>query len=503
MPTSIFELLLNVSEHGAKAGVEHLAWKAKQGQGPQGLPAIPTLDEALGKRMGVVPDLDAAMAKRFGVAVPAAAVANQELPQAAPRNVPKNMPAAPSYAQEFGMKQDASPIACWGCTVRHMSAMVGAAEYGLEGRMAPAEASATIRGEAEAWLTYDLTPEKVANTSPGRRQPILDAVPHVKRALAELPAGPGAAPLAWDTAVEAFRFANSSGGNPSPMEQGERDLRVEDVMEHVSLLDTLPLPAAANPHLSAVRLARQHLGEAGGPTRATPETIAELRDSLRGLAVAITPEPTQEQLRRAHEHLLMARKTFNGGALTALKARAATPDRPPTVAVAQEVLATPRTATVFDRWDEFAKRIGVPVRFRDLGPDYLGLFQPEVPAHGAILLGSAAQSKDALATETLAHELVHAGLHSLTTDIYKSAGHQPQEQEAELASAAAVASLGLPVETWRGEAIRHEVPDWPKLHKQVGEPMARRVEWASRVLVLAGEGDQDSAYTLWRQGPPR
>ena len=161
--------------------------------------------------------------------------------------------------------------------------------------MDPRAAAVTIRGEAEVWLRYDVTAEKLDRTSPARRAPIEASVPQVRAVLATLADTPGRLPLAWAASVEAYRFANSKGGNPSPMEKRECELRMRDVTGWVGLLDTLPLPQDAAPHLSVIRSARHALNAQGS----APEAIAQMRDALRSAAVALTPAPDRQTLVQA------------------------------------------------------------------------------------------------------------------------------------------------------------------------------------------------------------
>lgn len=456
-------------------------------------------------------------------------VASQALPHSARANVPENVPGGPSYAAEFGGMgyDDASPVACWACMVRHLGAMTGAAEEAAAGRMDAREAAVTIRGEAECLARYDLTKDKLANTSPGRRAPILAAATHVEAATRCLPDAPARLPLAWATAVEAYRFANSSGGNPSPMECRERDLRMVDVMQWVALLDTLPTGPEAAPHLDAIRRARHGLNAQGN----APEAIAPMRDALRAAAVAMVAAPSTEQVAEAGRSLAAAKKAFYGGALAEMRGRA----KPPAQKVYRDVDlripeelrgallqvapadtasllgATPQMRQAFAWLLQFDQACGVPVRVEDF-PTIVedgqalgtirGAFYPLAGKNGAIEIGPSAASMRPQGLYTLTHENVHFIDHRQGCNPYDSTDvayeDMPEEFEADAGATLALLLAGDPEEDDFGRAIPEaEVRRRLRsLERRMTAQMIRRAEQAGRILAMALKGDPQGAAAL-------
>ncbi len=308
MPGSWAELGFSLVEHAGHAGIDHLHKRLTP-------PKLLTVQDLMAQgRVKTLADLPGVAA----LGLPAAAFPALSAAAPAAPSVPAGpaMPAALSYADEFGLGDDpANAVACWPCTRRHLNTALVAAEAGLasgtaEGRQ---EAAATITAEVRVWARYDMTPGKRSRTDPRRLAAVEAAEPHMLAAADVLPCAPGDLPLAWAAAGEAHRFLRS--GRPSPLERDEAGERLEDVQGWVGRLDTLPLPAAAGPHLTDLRGARHRLNAEGNTAGAADACAA----TLRAAAVALTPDPGEDALRRAHAHLKDARRAFRSGVVGAMQ----------------------------------------------------------------------------------------------------------------------------------------------------------------------------------------
>src|SRR5579875_833296 len=533
----IASAFLELATHGGKLALEHVAHRLrrKEERQEQAVPAFKPLPLQELRPLEPLAVLSPLTAQPLAGAAPA--------PASEPAgDAGRQEGAAPSYAEEFGM-DDASPVACWPCTRRHLNTALVAAEDGAKAK-SPEErqaATATVLGEVAVWQRYDITAEKLANTSPDRRRAVEAAMPGMLAAAGELPAPPGNLALAWSAAVEAFRFANSSAATlagettlekrrEAAMERREADLRMEDVQGWVGYLDTLPLGPDAAPHLRAIRAARHRLNREGN----TPEAIAQMRDALRAAAVALTPDPGAEAMERAAGHLRRAREAFYGGALGAMKARKAAGAKPaadverislsgayfdletrPPERLARAYLvdreepdplgSTPETRQAFENLARFDAMRNVPVRaeplpsFFDEQGQWEAILGAYFPDGDHIYVGPQATVEAPKDLYTVAEETAHSLLHNTRCNIYRSKGvpyeDMPEEKEAKTAAMLALLDAGMPLETDAGRRIdpRKVRADVRAMERDMGPTMLRRVQWAAGILQRAIRGDMQGA----------
>lgn len=499
MPQTALELVLNLSEHIGKAGIDHLSARLRP------LPQLPTLPQL--PQLAPVPGAPPALA---ALATGAAAAVAPAAPE-------------PSYAAEFGMEDTA--IACWPCTQRHVNTVLVTAEAGAadpteDGRRASA---ATVLGEIDVWRRYDVTADKLQRTPAGKRAAVTAAVPGMTAVRSALQPPPADLHLAWAAAGEAERFLR---GEPTPLERGEAEERLQDVHGWVGRADTLPLPPAAAPHLRALRSARHRLNREG-PTHAA--TVA-MRDALRDAAVALTPDPGPAALATAAAHARAARGAFRRGALGAIQAGPAAPPRAPAPRayvdrdarlpeamataylderpgpVAAGLGATPATSAAFARLAALSAARGVPVRDEPLPAEYAiedgqvvytgSILGAYAPSEDIIYVGTQAPVAAARDVEMLAEEVAHSLLDSPRCNRWRSPpgtdyDTMPEEREAKLASLLALLDAGLPIETSTGRTVD---PARVRLRLEAierGEDprIVQRAQWAAGVMARALRGD--------------
>lgn len=541
---SPLDLALDLAGHAGRAGIDHGFWRARQKR-------LPSLDQALARR-GLTLDLNEAIARANGIR-PAAMPG-----QIASGQVPAG-PANPtlSYADEFGGLgyDDTSPdtgrraVACWNCTVRHANTIVAALEEGAASSDPRAwrEAAVTARGEIEVWLRYDVTEEKLAATSPGRREPIVRIVPRMNEAAESLPAPPHRMHLAWAAAGEAERFAGSNGGNPSPLEEDERDKRLRDVQGWVGLADTRGRTR------QDVRAARQRLNS-DGPA---PETVLQMKEALWAAAVETCPQPTHEQIQQALSLAKRAREDFYSGAFEAVRGerrekrmKSETLGRPlprnayvdldrgipealahayldevPVSSIPETLGATPDTRQAFARLAKFSRANRVPVLDESLPAEYEleggqvepvgiieGAYLPTPGGkHDEVMVGTQSPVAAPKDVAMLLEEVAHSLLDNDRCNIWKSFGKgipyldMPEEREAKLAAMMAAVKAGLPFETQEGRRIdpRRIRLDIEEIERKEDPRIVARARWAAGVEDLVLAGDQAQALAIVKSGCPR
>jgi hypothetical protein len=544
LPGSILELVLGIVEKGAHTGIDHVAWTARQKKGrpPEtldeamaqfGLAPSLTLDNAVGGcRDGPPPTLDAAIRQRARLPasapepaprVPALSALHKSLP---PEVVPL------SYSEEMGMENVS--IACWPCTQRHVNTVVVRAERGAAASSSEErrQAAVVVMGEVDVWRRYDLSAQKLERTPPDRRAAVEAAVPGMMAARNCLQAPPADLHLAYAACNEAERFLR---GEPKPLDVAEAEERMHDVQGWIGDLDNERLPPEAGPHLTQLRLARQRLSGQGN----THDAVAECKDALLVAAVALTPDPGPEALQRAAQHARGARDAFYGGAMTAIKARAAQKapapqlsTRPPRrrVYVDQDTRlpgilarsylevdpeapigdvlgASTESREAFRRLGTFSAERGTPVLDENLPVQYAvqggdivptgivdGAFVPEL---NRIFLGTQAPVAAPKDVWVLAHEIAHSMDDSEGCGVYDSIAEgvpydeRPEEHIANIAALIAFLKAGLPVPTQEGDTIDTAQArlDLKRIEAREDPRVLRRAQWIGDRMGQALQGD--------------
>lgn len=428
-----------------------------------------------------------------------------------------------SYAAEVDVA-----VACVPCTRRHLATMVEAAEQALrEHGMERRRNLALVAAEGAVWDRYDVTPDKLALSSPRDRDAILAVRPRVLQALSEVPQAPRQLVLAYGATQEALRFASSP--RPTERDRQEVALRMRDVEGWIGYLEASNPPGYER-HRDAIREARHRLAREGY----TAETLAFARDRLEAATIDLTPEADDATCRGLHRELREARDELYARVLGLPSREQRARDRAyprgwhldedtrlPRELREEFILdvgpeppyggllgATPETASAFRNLLAFGDRIGVIERERQLPATWeaivKGAYSPQLDV---LWLSPAALAEDRDGLETLTHELSHALLHNPrclpapTPDYTERYAETVEEREADLTTALTFRKLGLQMEDDIGNLFTPEV-DLKKLRQQ--DPVtARRVEWASDVLARAAAGDLRNAASQANSCPVR
>ncbi len=159
--------------------------------------------------------------------------------------------------------------------------------------------------------------------------------------------------------------------------------------------------------------------------------------------------------------------------------------------------------TVAQRWKEAAEAAGERyVTDRNLPEGVEAYYAPAHDGEPDTIMESAAITKQIdkckpYGVQVRGHEDVHFKTHNLAClpsyrgVTYSSEGHQVEEEEAELASFAAMVELGLPVEDYTGNVIppgKLDI-DWGLLKMYTHPDTFNNVKWATGLLVNAAQGD--------------
>ncbi|MHB1870881.1 MAG: hypothetical protein ACYCT1_08505 [Steroidobacteraceae bacterium] len=546
MPGTWIETVWEIVAYGGKAGVDELRDRARAkrtGAAPAGgrTVQVPQLRE-------LVPNLRSSV-PQIREAVPRIASAAPRYRNAVPTVVPEAVPApadGPSYAEEFGGLgiagyDDSSPVACWPCTVRHLTTIAATAQRGANGGRDPKETAIVVRGEVEVWLEYDVTPERLAATSPGRRAPIQAAARSAPALLRLLPTAPGQAALAWAAAGEAERMLR---GDPSELERMQAHRRLHHVQGWIGDMDTLQLPPAAAPHLTAVRKARHQLNADEAQGIVSHAGAIQARDALWGLALATTPAPDPEDMQALAQHATAMRDRFTAAAFGLTSAPAAGPGaakapagagklalprvdrvpwapgervyedretRPPgrlvdMLAQGDFLGSTERSRTAFGELLALNAARGVGVRDYPLPPDIemehgkpvagFVVFGAFFPRENAILLGPQVYAEAPRDVETIGEETAHALLDSDRCNVWENTRsmayeEQPEEREAKLANTVALLQAGIPFEDDFGRQINPVAVrlDTERLERTEDPRIVRRALWAAGIMAMALSGD--------------
>lgn len=468
-------------------------------------------------------------------------------------------PAGTSYAAQID-----TSIACLPCLRGHA---VGAAAAGERAQAAfdrgdmdaVREAIVQAAGEIAAFREWDLTEEKLAATPPDTLRVIQDTLPVLEQST-QAPALPPLTVLAAYAGLkETPRFARSA--KPTDEDRRQIALRVLPALHWCDDAERIGLAPEALAKMRPEE--RKRAADAADEIRQArhlivradeaPPTAKALEDATAHLfraAVALTPEPTPEQVQALYEgtraakglldehlrrrmlaghgaHVERAPSVLSSGAWLAdrrKKARQEAASRfvvaePPT-RVQRALGVTPETASVFANVLEFEAARGVKVRERELGSIAegevtKGAYSDEA---NAIALSPAATSQDPDSVETLLHEVVHSLLDNQECTIghtpasfsadFNEYESSPEEIAATTGALLAMQRLGLPLELEDTTVLPPEEwhMDEKALRAELDPQTYERAVWAADVLVHAareGAGAAPLAAGCPVRGPRR
>lgn len=421
-------------------------------------------------------------------------------------------------AQEGAVREDRD-TGCLGCASAHLALASHMLRRAAQGGPDAARARRIARRELEALLAVDWTSERVAASPPRERELLSSYVPRVAELARELAEGGHTGELvgAWAQVDEAARFAREDGVRHREVET--RLARAEELLVAAERAGDLAPAASADPEaarqvLRRVRRLRQRLrpGALDGPSEveAVAEELADVvavaeelyppRDGERtGAEQAERAEALRADYRRDLAGLHPVYHTLAGAQAPGrhtgsarVGAQAAMWFEAPTAREVRAVTAPEDVAALAGRIRAALEERGVRVVTRNLESTPEGSLEGlyDVDA-GNIVLSTAVrlEAGTPYSLEVLAHEAAHALLHSPECQPAPSRYHEREELEADLATAAALAELGVPIELWDGTVLppgSREV-DWGRM-QQLDPTLYRNTRWAAGWIVAAAEG---------------
>ena len=453
----------------------------------------------------------------------------------APRD-PQVVRSGVTVADSYSAEMDRPGVACRPCTMRHLTTIHEAAQTAMESED-PAvwrQQFAIIAAEAVVWERYDLTPEKLARADAEVRRAVTAAQPRMRALLSSLRLAPARLSLAWGALLEARRFAE--GRAPTDADWAEVQERVADTLGWIGYMESTDR-ATLGDRANDLRPARQSLTSEGP----TPEVLAHAEAVVGAVAVALTPEPTREEVEHVHRETKAARDEFFAAAMPGVFASrtkppvaprgkayldvdARLPEKlarayldvdPEAPTIAEGLGATAESRQAFARLAEFSRERGVPVSDEVLPPQYAleGSDIVDVGVVEGAYFPSPGGREDAIYTgpqavvgapkdcQMLAEEVAHSLLDNDHCNVWRSLGkgiaydEMPEEREAKLAAMIALLDAGLPIQTDAGRVIsggsaRLRVD---RMESQEDPRIVARAKWAADIMGVALQGHTRAA----------
>lgn len=229
-------------------------------------------------------------------------------------------------------------IACPNCTRKHLGEATGAAAKAVQALQSGDERSsrlytARVAATLSVLQRYDLTPQKLAATPPGKRAPVEAAMPCIEAARRRVRT-PEEIALAWGAADESIRFARST--SPKPSDRAEVAVRLRDVDTMTSIaergllapenvgatLSRLPEAQRAEAAQARDRLrAAGHALDRGGPMDVGALSTAS--SELAWAAASLTPAPTVEEAVALYRACRACQDTFYSAMYQSMAAQGA------------------------------------------------------------------------------------------------------------------------------------------------------------------------------------
>lgn len=439
---------------------------------------------------------------------------------------------AASYAAEM----DRPSVACRSCTMRHKTTEAEAAQTAAASDD-PAvwrEQFALIAAEALVWQRYDMTPAKLARADEATRRAVTAPLARTNAMLQSMRLGPERIYLAWGALLEARRFAE--GRALTDADWAEVQERVADTLGWIGYMESTDR-AALGDHANDLRPARQRLTSEGP----TPEVLAHAEAVVGAVAVALTPEPTREEVEHVNRETKAARDEFFAAAMPGVFASrtkppvaprgkayldvdARLPEKlarayldvdPEAPTIADGLGATAESRQAFARLAEFSRERGVPVSDEVLPPQYAleGSDVVDVGVVEGAYFPSPGGREDAIYTgpqavvgapkdcQMLAEEVAHSLLDNDHCNVWRSLGkgiaydEMPEEREAKLAAMIALLDAGLPIQTDSGRVIsggsaRVRID---RMESQEDPRIVARARWAADIMGVALQGHAKAA----------